>query len=88
MSPDVDFGVRVSEDSMEPLYLNGQIIWVHQQETLEDGEIGIFFLDGEAYVKKYHQTPDGISLISMNKKYAPIKVSSGSVFRTFGKVVG
>ena len=88
MSPDADFGVRVSGDSMEPLYLNGQIIWVHQQETLEDGEIGIFFLDGEAYVKKYHQTPDGISLISMNKKYVPIKVSSGSVFRTFGKVVG
>ena len=88
MSPDADFGVRVSGDSMEPLYLNGQIIWVHQQETLEDGEIGIFFLDGEAYVKKYHQTPDGISLISMNKKYAPNKVSSGSVFRTIGKVVG
>ena len=36
---------------MEPLYPNGQTIWVHQQETLEDGEIGIFFLDGEAYVK-------------------------------------
>ena len=88
VSPDADFGVRVSGDSMEPLYLNGQIIWVYQQETLEDGEIGIFFLDGEAYVKKYHQAPDGISLISMNKKYAPIKVSSGSVFRTFGKVVG
>ena len=88
MSPDADFGVCVSGDSMEPLYLNGQIIWVHQQETLEDGEIGIFFLDGEAYVQKYHQAPDGISLISMNKKYAPIKVSSGSVFRTFGKVVG
>ena len=88
VSLDADFGVRVSGDSMEPLYLNGQIIWVHQQETLEDGEIGIFFLDGEAYVKKYHKTPDGISLISMKKKYAPIKVSSGSVFRTFGKVVG
>ena len=88
VSPDADFGVRVSGDSMEPLYLNGQIIWVHQQETLEDGEIGIFFLDGEAYVKKYHQAPDGISLISMNKKYAPIKVSSGSVSLTFGKVVG
>ena len=72
VSLDAEFGVRVSGDSMEPLYLNGQIIWVHQQETLEDGEIGIFFLDGEAYVKKY----------------APIKVSSGSVFRTFGKVVG
>ncbi len=88
VSPDADFGVHVSGDSMEPLYPNGQTIWVHQQETLEDGEIGIFFLDGEAYVKKYHQSPDGISLISINKTYAPIKVSSGSVFRTFGKVVG
>ena len=43
VSLDADFGVRVSGDSMEPLYLNGQIIWVHQQKTLEDGEIGIFF---------------------------------------------
>ena len=66
--------------------LNISDIWVHQQETLEDGEIGIFFLGGEAYVKKYHQTPDGISLISMNKKYAPIKVSSGSVFILFSKI--
>ena len=81
VSPDADFGVRVSGDSMEPLYLNGQIIWVHQQETLEDGEIGIFFLDGEAYVKKYHQAPDGISLISMNKNMRqskfPLDLSSG-----------
>lgn len=46
-----DFGVRVAGDSMEPLYLNGQIIWIHKQDTLEEGEIGIFFLDGEAYVK-------------------------------------
>ena len=30
VSLDADFGVRVSGDSMEPLYLNGQIIWVHQ----------------------------------------------------------
>ena len=47
-----DFGVRVAGDSMEPLYLDGQIIWIHKQDTLEEGEIGIFFLDGEAYVKK------------------------------------
>ena len=75
-------------DSMEPLYLDGQIIWIHKQETLEEGEIGVFFLDGDAYVKKYHQSDSGIQLISLNKKYAPIQVTSGSTLKTFGKVVG
>ena len=72
----------------EPLYLDGQIIWIHKQETLEEGEIGVFFLDGDAYVKKYHQSDSGIQLISLNKKYAPIQVTSGSTLKTFGKVVG
>lgn len=88
VSAQADFGVRVSGDSMEPLYLNGQIIWIHKQDTLEDGDIGIFFLDGEAFVKKYHLTQSGVQLISLNKKYAPIIVSSGSTLHTFGKVVG
>lgn len=83
-----DFGVRVAGDSMEPLYLNGQIIWIHKQDTFEGGEIGIFFLDGEAYVNKYHQTDSGIQLISLNSKYSPINVSSESTLKTFGKVVG
>ena len=88
VSAGTDFGVRVAGDSMEPLYLNGQIIWIHKQDTLEEGEIGIFFLDGEAYVKKYHQTDSGIQLISLNSKYSPINVSSESTLKTFGKVVG
>ena len=83
-----DFGVRVAGDSMEPLYLDGQIIWIHKQDTLEEGEIGIFFLDGEAYVKKYHQTDSDIQLISLNSKYSPINVSSKSTLKTFDKVVG
>ena len=72
---------------MEPLYLDGQIIWIHKQDTLEEGEIKIFFLDGEAYVKKYHQTDSGIQLISLNSKYSPINISSESTLKTFGKVV-
>ena len=39
-----DFGVRVAGDSMEPLYLDGQITWIHKQDTLEEREIGIFYL--------------------------------------------
>ena len=67
---------------------NGQIAWVHKQETLENGEIGVFSFDGEAYIKKLRDDNTGISLISLNKKYAPKVVNENSEFHIFGKVVG
>lgn len=45
-----DFGIRVSGVSMEPVYVNKQIVWVHQQDQLENGNIGIFYLNGDAYI--------------------------------------
>lgn len=87
VSDKADFGVRVSGDSMEPLYVNGQIIWIHKQDTLDEGDIGIFSLDGFSYVKKYHVGEHGIELISLNKKYPPIKVDSYATLHTFGRVV-
>ena len=83
-----DFGVRISGDSMEPQFINGQTIWIHQQKTLDSGEIGIFFYDGQAYCKKLVQTQDGIELHSLNPNYAPIIIKSESDFMVFGKVVG
>ena len=41
-----------SGDSMEPEFHDGQIAWVLQQESVANGEIGIFALNGEAYIKK------------------------------------
>ena len=51
---DADFGVRITGNSMQPRYINGQIVWVHQQKTLEEGQIGIFELNGECYCKQLH----------------------------------
>ena len=48
-----DFGVRVSGDSMEPVYHDGQIVWVEECETLAVGEVGIFAYDGDGYLKVY-----------------------------------
>ena len=48
---DTTFGVRISGDSMEPEFHDGQIAWVLQQESVANGEIGIFALNGEAYIK-------------------------------------
>ena len=82
-----DFGVRVSGDSMEPAFHSDQILWIHRQPVLESGEIGIFFLDGEAYVKQFHKDEHGIFLVSLNPAYSPIPVAPSSDFRIFGKVV-
>ena len=91
MSDDVpasaDFAVRVSGDSMEPMLHKNQIIYVHRQETLENGEYGIFFLDGEAYVKRFQKDETGTWLVSLNRNYAPLPVTAESDFRIFGRLV-
>ena len=51
-----DFGVRITGDSMEPKYINHQIVWVHQQDYLLHGEIGIFCFNGDASVSYTHLT--------------------------------
>ena len=50
-----DFGIRVNGNSMEPVYHDGQIVWVQRCETLEPGEVGIFEYDGNRYLKEYDE---------------------------------
>ena len=82
-----DFAVTVSGDSMEPVFHDHDMVYVHQQETLDDGEIGIFSLNDNAYIKKLKNDGDGTFLISLNQKYDPIPVClDRDDFRIFGKV--
>ena len=54
-----EFGVRVSGDSMEPVYHDGQIVWVQSCQELLPGQVGIFLYDGNGYLKVYEeQEPD------------------------------
>ncbi len=73
---------------MEPEFFDGQIAWVMQQETVANGEIGIFSLNNETYIKKLQNDRDGIFLISLNEKYASIRVGENDRLDIFGKVVG
>ena len=59
VDPRADVGIRVSGDSMEPVFHDGQIVWVKRCEELNEGEVGIFVYDGKAYIKVYgEQEPD------------------------------
>ena len=88
VSPNVDFGVRIAGDSMEPRFVHGQIVWVHRQETLRSGEIGVFLYNGAGYCKRFERVPGRVELVSLNPRYAPIRVAEGDELRVFGRVVG
>ena len=50
-----EFAIRISGDSMEPVYSSGQIIWVQLCKQLRPGDVGIFEYDGNGYVKMYDE---------------------------------
>jgi len=79
-----DYAVRVSGDSMTPRFADQQIIFIHEQLALDEGEIGIFCLNNDAYLKKLGRG----CLISLNPEYGPLPIREHDEFKTFGKVVG
>ncbi|HCW8921618.1 TPA: LexA family transcriptional regulator, partial [Staphylococcus aureus] len=52
--PAHDIALKVNGDSMEPLFKNGQIIFIEKSHTIKDGQIGVFIINGDAYVKKVY----------------------------------
>ncbi len=86
----VDFALTIKGDSMQPLFNDGSIIFIKKQETLENGEIGVFEIDGEFTCKKFKKTDYHISLESINTTYSPIIITEEEYtnrnFRIIGKV--
>ena len=79
-----DFVLRISGNSMEPRYHDRDLLLIERTDRVNEGEIGIFVLDGEGYVKVW----GGDRLISLNPDYAPIPVHASSTFACCGRVVG
>lgn len=79
-----DYALRVSGESMTPRFVDRQIIFVHEQPALAEGEIGVFCLNNDAYLKKLGKG----CLISLNPDYAPIPIREQDSLSVFGKVVG
>ena len=80
------YAVRITGDSMVPRFVDRQVVYIKPQPTLEDREIGIFLLNGDAYCKLFDKA--GNCLVSLNPKYPPIPIGEGDELRVLGKVVG
>ena len=79
-----EFGLRVSGDSMEPVYHDGQIVWVQQCEQVAVGEVGIFIYDGDDSYGNVHMQP---VMLSYNQKYSPRVISANAGFQVVGRVL-
>lgn len=79
-----DTTINIAGDSMEPTLSNKDVVYVQHTNQLEIGDIGVFYLDGQNFIKEY----GGDELISHNPEYAPIQISEFSTFVIQGKVLG
>ena len=84
-----DYAVKVAGNSMEPDYHDGDILLVKNQNTLNSGQLGIFFYNGDTLFKKYQKSKKKICIISLNKEeYPPIDIPSNRKLIIQGLVIG
>jgi transcriptional regulator with XRE-family HTH domain len=80
----VDFALTVRGDSMEPLYFNNDIVFIKTGIIDESGQIGVFLLNDEGYLKMLQ----GNRLVSLNNKYKPVTIGEFDSFYCVGRAIG
>ncbi len=81
---EADYALRISGNSMEPKYHDGDVLLVRHSDGVDVGELGIFLLDGCGFFKVF----GGDRLLSLNPEYAPILLKDFTDVQCKGMVVG
>lgn len=89
--PGAELAVRIQGDSMEPLITDGSVVYVNH-DPLQNGDVGIFCVDGDMLCKQYYKDPLGmVYLFSLNRRRADADVifsrGSGRSLTCFGRVI-
>ena len=85
---DHDFASWVFGDSMEPKYMNGEVVLIKETGFDYDGAIYAVDWDGQTYIKKVYKEKDGLRLVSINNKYKDKFAPFEEDPRIIGKIVG
>lgn len=86
-----DFALRCSGDSMiDARIMDGDIVYIHQQPTVNNGEIAAVLIGDEATLKKVFISEGTITLLACNSNYQPFVYSGEKLneIRILGKAVG
>lgn len=72
-----DFALRVHGDSMIDVgYFDGDIVFIHQQPAVDDGQIAAVRIDDSATLKRFYKIPGGCMLLPENAKYKAMTFTS------------
>lgn len=80
----IDYVINVAGDSMKPDYCDGDKVKVSQRVEMFHGDVGIFVINGSAYIKEYGEN----ELISRNPEYPNISIAEYDNIVCMGKVLG
>jgi repressor LexA len=68
-----DFALVCKGESMMGARIyDGDLVYIRQQDTVENGEIAAVLIDGEATLKRVRFGPESISLMPENPMYKPL----------------
>ena len=81
---EADYVIPVSGDSMDPTYHDGDKVFVEKCNSVDIGEIGIFVVNGDVYIKELGNK----CLISHNEKYKSIYLDENDSVYCCGRVIG
>ena len=84
---DADFVIPIKGDSMEPDYHDGDLVFIHTSVDLNNGVIGVFNYNGDAYIKQLVIDKDQAYLHSLNQAYKDMPITPDTDFRIIGEVV-
>lgn len=67
-----DFALKIKGDSMiDARIMDGDIVFIHKQDTVDNGDIAAVMIDDEATLKRFYRNDGGIILKPENPKYQP-----------------
>ena len=84
---DADFVIPIKGDSMEPDYHDSDLVFIQTSVDLNDGVIGVFNYNGDAYIKQLVIDEDQAYLHSLNPAYKDMPITPETDFRIIGEVV-
>lgn len=87
--PEAEFAIRISGDSMEPTIHDQETVFVVKAEELNDGDIGIFVVNGVTMCKRYIDDGTSVWLKPDNKEHIKIQITDAiEDYRLQFKVLG
>ncbi|MFS9155868.1 XRE family transcriptional regulator [Streptococcus infantis] len=84
---DADFVIPIKGDSMDPDYHDGDLVFIQTSVDLNDGVIGVFNYNSDAYIKQLVIDKDQSYLHSLNPSYKDMPITPETDFRIIGEVV-